>query len=146
MKIIKFKKLRDDFVVPKKATDNSACFDIYATSEIEFKVTPFNKYIHVYHLGFSTELPNGFHVKIYPRSSIRNKNCQLINSVGVIDQDYRGEWQVTFVSDSGFQPYDKGERIAQFEMVKTQDEILFEAVNDLSQTVRGEGGHGSTGQ
>lgn len=111
------------------------------------------------------------HLDLHTRSSVRNYNLLLANSVGVIDNDYRGEILVCFKYvfqpedfviqyeevEKGFKPlnllaginwtkiYRKGDKIAQLIAEKT-NECNYVFVSELTKTVRGEGGHGSTGQ
>jgi dUTP pyrophosphatase len=111
------------------------------------------------------------HVDLYPRSSVRKYNLVLANSIGIIDNDYRGEILVSFKYifqpedfviefeelEKGYKPtsllgginwtnvYRKGDKIAQLVAEKTNP-INFVFTAELTITARGEGGHGSTGQ
>ena len=111
------------------------------------------------------------HLDLHPRSSVRKYNLLLANSIGVIDNDYRGEILVCFKyifqpedfviqyeeGEKGFKPlnllaginwtkiYRKGDKIAQLIAEKT-NECNYVFVSELNKTVRGEGGHGSTGR
>jgi dUTP pyrophosphatase len=95
------------------------------------------------------EIPEGFVGLVFPRSSIRKTDLSLSNSVGVIDSGYRGEIQATFnqksLSKDGQILYGIGDRIMQI-MIIPYPPVQFIEVNELSDTLRGEGGFGSTGK
>jgi dUTP pyrophosphatase len=90
------------------------------------------------------EIPEGFMGLVFPRSSIRKTDLVLSNSVGVIDSGYRGEIQVTF-KKSGLNKYEIGDRGAQI-IIIPHPPVQFLEVKELSDTLRGEGGFGSTGK
>ena len=147
---IKFQRLHDDAVIPKYATPGSACVDLVAT-EVEYleedKVTV--------KFGFATEISEGYKVHLKPRSSFNHKDWIMQNSPGTIDADYRGEWMAKFQAipvgvNNGVLvyeefPYKKGDRVVQAE-VEVNIHMAFKEVQDLSETIRGTGGFGSTGQ
>lgn len=88
---IRFKKLTENAVKPKKAHPTDAGFDLVATSRV------FDKYGTVtYGTGLAVEIPEGYAGFIYPRSSIFKYDLALSNSVGVIDASYRGEIMAKF--------------------------------------------------
>ncbi len=134
---VKLKRLDPMAQLPKYAKLGDAAMDLVAVGvEIHDAFTQ-------YSLGFSIEIPDGYVGLIFPRSSISNiPNCSLANSVGVIDSGYRGEVSVRF---RGYVPYKLGERIAQL-MILPVPSIEFEEVSELSETVRGGGGYGSSGK
>ena len=96
--------------------------------------------------GMAMALPAGYEAQIRPRSGLAYKHgITCLNTPGTIDADYRGEVKVLLINhgDTAF-TINRGERIAQMVIAPiTQPE--FEAVTELSETVRGEGGFGSTG-
>jgi dUTP pyrophosphatase len=142
MLVVNFKKLHADAQLPVKGSEHAACYDVYATS-IEVNQNS----IATYGLGFATEIPYGWRGVIVPRSNISKHPWVLANSVGIVDSDYRGEWMVKFkcVSDEvKALPYAVGDRVAQIYFEKNVD-VAFAEVEELDQTVRGEGGFGSTG-
>lgn len=97
--------------------------------------------------GLFIELPEGFEAQVRPRSGLAYKHgITVLNSPGTIDADYRGEVKVLLInlSDADF-TVNHGERIAQIVVAK-HETILWEPVEVLSQTERGEGGYGSTGR
>ena len=137
---IKFKKLHQEAVEPKKATSGAAGFDM---KSVAVEAKPFG---WVYHTGIAIELPPGWTALAFPRSSVVKTGAMLGNSVGVIDSDYRGEIKFVFKNCSGsaLAPYVPGDRIGQLVIIPAPDIVLEEAV-ELSETARGEGDYGSTG-
>jgi dUTP pyrophosphatase len=98
-----------------------------------------------YRTGLAVEIPEGYVGLIFPRSSVRNKNLSLSNSVGVIDSGYRGEIMATF-NWRGMDKnhYQVGDRIMQL-MIIPYPQVEFEETDTLSDTERSVGGFGSTG-
>lgn len=135
--------------MPTKAHEADACFDLYApigARKGDFFWVPAHSSVMV-DLGFTTEIPEGYFAAVFPRSGtaskkhLRNSNC-----VGVIDAGYRGTWKVSLHNDSDQdQMVSYGDRIAQFCILPVLDTQLT-LVDDLSNTDRGEGGFGSSGQ
>jgi dUTP pyrophosphatase len=137
---VKIKRLHKDAVIPVYAKPGDAGLDLVATNIISF-----DKEQVVYGTGIAVEIPEGYVGLVFPRSSIRKYEQYLSNSVGVIDSGYRGEIQATF--NSRFYAdvkYKVGEKIAQL-IIMPYPHIDFEEVDKLSDTERGDGGHGSTG-
>jgi dUTP pyrophosphatase len=139
---VKIKKVHTDAVKPKYAKESDAGMDLVATSIIEntsFQIT--------YGLGIAMEIPDGMVGLVFPRSSIRNTELMLSNSVGVIDAGYRGELQATFNKLNGLDSiaYNVGDRIAQIIIVPHPIVQIVE-VDELSESKRGSGGFGSTGK
>jgi dUTP pyrophosphatase len=127
---------------PKFGKPGDAGADLVATS-VDFS----RKNQVVYGTGLAVEIPEGMVGLIFPRSSVRNYDLSMSNSVGVIDSGYRGEIIVTFnvlnlhtVENS----YQVGDRIAQLVIVPVPLTNYVE-VDELSETERGQDGHGSTG-
>ena len=98
-------------------------------------------------LGIAVEVPKGYALKIYPRSSMATRTpLRMANSVGIIDSDYRGEIAAIYENTADRDYLIKaGERIAQGEIVPVQ-KVRFRQVDKLTQTDRGDGGFGSTGR
>jgi dUTP pyrophosphatase len=97
--------------------------------------------------GLSIELPEGFEAQIRPRSGLALKNgITCLNSPGTIDADYRGEVKVILANLSR-EPFTiaRGDRIAQM-VVAPVTRVSWDEVSGLSETVRGQGGFGSTGK
>ena len=140
---VQFKKLVDQAVKPKFGKPGDAGADLVATS-LEWR-TPSQV---VYGTGIAVEIPEGMVGLVFPRSSVRNYDLVMSNSVGVIDSGYRGEVMVTFnvnhLDPNFAKLYEVGERIAQLVIVPVPL-IQYTEVTELSETERGDGGHGSTG-
>ena len=139
---VKIKRLNRDVVIPKYSKIGDAGLDLVATNIKEnttFQIT--------YGLGIALEIPEGFVGLVFPRSSIRNTELTLSNSVGVIDSGYRGELQATFKKTNGLDSisYNIGDRVCQI-LIIPYPQIEFTEVEELSNTERGEGGFGSTGK
>lgn len=138
---LKIKKL-DKKASITKAHPTDAGWDLAATSRY---LDEENGNI-VYGTGIAVEIRNGFVGLVFPRSSNANKTLLLSNSVGVIDSGYRGEIMVKFkITASEKQKiYEIGDRIAQLIVIHYPD-IMWEWVDELSETERGAGGYGSSG-
>jgi dUTP pyrophosphatase len=140
---VRIKKLNENAVIPSYAKSGDAGMDLVATSIISETDTQIT-----YGIGLALEIPNGFVGLIFPRSSVRKTRLMLSNCVGVVDSGYRGELQATFnkVNQNSIaeNDYKVGDRIAQI-MIIPHPPIEFDEVAELSDTERGEGGFGSTG-
>ena len=140
---VKIKKLNENAVIPTYASPYSAGADLYSAME-ETVIAPHATVL--IKTGLALELPVGFAGLIYARSGLASKRgLAPANKVGVIDCDYRGEVIVALHNHTDApQTVAKGERIAQ--LVITPYVVAdFEEADELSETVRGEGGFGSTG-
>lgn len=145
---VKIKKLHEDAVIPTYAHDTDAGLDLVATS-YEYKE---DIDCHVYGTGLAVEIPEGYVGLIYPRSSNRKTDAYMCNHVGVIDSGYRGEVMISFkLRDRNiesipqiFKPYEVGNKIAQL-IIIPYPKVHFVEVNELSDSDRGEQGHGSSG-
>lgn len=139
---VKVKKLDEKAVIPTYSVEGDACLDLTAISYRND-----DKDNHIYGTGLAFEIPKGYVGLVFPRSSNRKTFVYLTNSVGVIDSGYRGEVQVTYKSRDYNQvdmPYKIGDRIAQI-MILPYPKIEFIESDTLSETDRGEGGFGHTG-
>lgn len=97
--------------------------------------------------GLYLSLPQGFEAQIRPRSGLAiKKGITVLNSPGTIDADYRGEVCIILVNLST-EPFviEDGERIAQM-VIARHEQIVWEEVDVLDETVRGAGGFGHTGK
>jgi dUTP pyrophosphatase len=138
---VKIKKLHNNAVIPQYAKAGDAGMDLVATEVIDgygFSVT--------YGTGLAMEIPEGYVGLVFPRSSIRKYDLSLTNCVGVIDSGYRGEIQATFRKEAGIpsKRYEVGDKIAQM-IILPYPSIQFIETDELSDTDRGAGGFGSTG-
>jgi dUTP pyrophosphatase len=140
--VVKVKKLSDNAVIPSYSKVGDAGMDLTITREIEntsFSVS--------YGFGISMEIPKNFVGLVFPRSSVRNQDLLLSNCVGVIDSGYRGEIQATFKKTNGLDSikYKIGDRGAQI-IILPYPQVKMVESDELSDTERGTGGFGSTGQ
>ncbi len=166
---VKFKKLHENAISPSIGSPAAACWDLYALEDTLFK----GPEIKLVRTGWAVEPPLGYRFNMYVRSSTPlTKNFILANGVGIIDADYRGELFVQLLNIdvrqyvkkvlrgdgswggdqdawdyTTYNTIKKGDKIAQIELVQSTPASAFpiEYVEELSQTKRGEGGHGSTG-
>lgn len=142
---IKIKKLYSDAKIPTRATNGSAGMDLYA--RIDSPITLNKGETALIPTGISIELAsNEYGAFIFPRSGLAIKHgIGLLNSVGVIDSDYRGEICVGIINqiDKSYtiEPF---ERIAQMVIMPVALPNIIECDN-LNDTDRGTGGFGSTG-
>ncbi len=141
---IQFKKLLPTAQKPKFGKPGDAGADLVATS-VDFS----RENQVVYGTGLAVEIPEGMVGLVFPRSSVRNYDLAMSNSVGVIDSGYRGEVMVTFnVTEHDLDfvtKYNVGDRVAQL-VIMPVPLAQFVEVEELSETSRGTEGHGSTGK
>lgn len=153
--LIKVKKLHPDAILPKRASDGAACFDLCALASNDAVLDTTDPHevagglSLIVRTGLSFEIPDGYAMMIYSRSGHGFKSSiRLANCVGVIDSDYRGEVMVKLTSDAVYDaqpfPVKHGDRIAQA-MIIPVPTMNFVESTELSGTERGQGGFGSTG-
>ncbi len=142
---INIKKLDPRATIPTYGSEFSAGADLYAISDADITIEP-GKTVLV-HTGIALEIPAGYGGFIFARSGLASKKgLAPANKVGVIDADYRGEIMVALHNHSSVSAtVSAGERIAQLVIMPYLAAEFFE-VGELSETVRGEGGFGSTGR
>lgn len=141
---VNVKKLNEKAVIPSYGSEYAAGADLYACIDGELEIAP-----HATALiptGIAMELPVGYAGLIYARSGLATKKgLAPANKVGVVDCDYRGEVKVALHNHSeSAQTISAGERIAQL-VITPYLTAQFTHVDELSETVRGAGGFGSTG-
>ncbi len=138
------KKLNANATVPTYGSVFAAGADLYACEEGEVTIAPGET--KLIHTGIAMEIPEGLVGLIYARSGLASKRgLAPANKVGVIDSDYRGEVMVALHNHSAVsQTVAMGERIAQI-VFAPYYAAEFTVVDELSDTVRGAGGFGSTG-
>lgn len=147
---VKIKKLSENAVIPKKASELAGGWDVVVTEIIQE-----SEDFVICKLGFSLQPPKNYKVTLVPRSSLTKTNWIMQNSPGLGDPDYTGEYQYRFRSlPIGFShyklnypkfPYNIGDRIGQLYLEEII-QIEFEEVKELSESERGEGGFGSTNE
>ena len=136
---IKIKKIHEDAIIPKYAKDGDAGMDLTAVSATN------DDGVHItYHTGLAIEIPEGYVGLLFPRSSVYKTNMTLSNSVGVIDSGYRGEIMMKYAFKDNSALYKVGDRIGQI-VILPYPKIDFQEVSELTSTLRGAGGYGSTG-
>ena len=142
---IEFKKLREDATLPTRGSAYSAGYDLYAAIDEPITIAPHKT--EKIGTGLAFALPEETFAAIFARSGLATKEgLRPANCVGVCDSDYRGEYIVALHNDSEeTRTIEPQERIAQM-ILMSINPINFTEVNELSETDRGEGGFGSTGQ
>ena len=141
---VEIKKLNEKAIVPTYGTEFSAGADLYAIVDGLVTIEPGET--KMIGTGLAFAIPEGLVGLIFARSSLgTKKGLAPANKVGVIDSDYRGEVRVVLHNHSSVaQTIENGERIAQMAFVPYYA-AEFSVVDELSATLRGEGGFGSTG-
>lgn len=139
--LINIKKLQPHAMIPTKATDGSVGFDLYA---IDYAYDLDNDF-HEYGTGLIVEIPKGYVGLLFPRSSITKTGYVLGNSVGILDQDYRGEVKFRFKEiNPHLEKYEAGHRIGQLLITPCVNDLNF-IETSFDDTERGSGGFGSSG-
>jgi len=170
--MLKYYKLHNEVIDPHFATEGSACFDIYAyldkpvtvyrmenhkekrnaetiqwtdIEELQLSIAPADRVLVP--TGLIFDIPEGYSVRLHPRSSISlKKGLVMPNGEGIIDSDYYHETFVMLYNSSADEVRIKhGERIAQGELIKTLDYSLEESIIVPEQKTNRVGGFGSTG-
>ena len=141
---VAIKKLCPNAVIPAYGSEYAAGADLYACIDGELEIKPHSTV--VIPTGIALELPLGYAGLIYARSGLATKKgLAPANKVGVVDCDYRGEVKVALHNHSDIcQSVSSGERIAQL-VITPYITAAFTVADELSPTVRGAGGFGSTG-
>jgi dUTP pyrophosphatase len=131
--------------LPEYATDGSSGMDLRADlttpvllQSLERKLIP---------TGLFIELPNGYEAQVRPRSGLAIKQgITCLNAPGTIDADYRGEIKIVLINlSTEKQIINPGDRIAQL-VIQTVEKINWAQVTVLTETIRSDGGFGSTGK
>ncbi len=146
MEQLLIKKVRDNGKVPQRATEGSAGLDLCAA--IDAPITLKGGETALIPTGIAIALPNaGYGAFVFPRSGLAVKHgIGLLNSVGVIDSDYRGEIMVGVINQIDKEyTIESGERIAQM-VIMPVSTMPVKEVGELDETARGAGGFGSTGK
>ncbi len=142
---LKIERLEHNKFLPEYKTEGAAGMDLCAAIDEPVTLQPLER--KLIPTGIKIELEHGFEAQVRPRSGMSIKHgITLINCVGTIDEDYRGEVCVPIVNISNeaytIQPQ---ERIAQMVIAKTE-RAKIEVLSELTGTARGTGGFGSTGK
>ncbi len=144
MQKVNIKKLHKDAVIPTYGSKNAAGADLYACIDEAVEILPGET--KMIPTGLSMEIPIGYAGFIYARSGLASKRgLAPANKVGVVDSDYRGEFMVALHNHSNEkQSVEPKERIAQL-VIAPHLTVMFNEVEELTDTERGSGGFGSTG-
>ena len=143
--ILKIERLAHNKVLPEYKTDGAAGMDLCAAISEPVTLKPLER--KLIPTGLKIELEHGYEAQVRPRSGLSIKHgITLINCIGTIDEDYRGEGCIPMVNISN-EEYTilPDERIAQMVIAK-YEQAKIEVVTELTETSRGEGGFGSTGK
>jgi len=167
---LQFYKLFSSVKDPKRATEGSACFDLYSflpdnsavsvyithSEELEIRnrlvqnervqVNPNERVLIP--TGIIFDIPNGYSMRLYPRSGLALKQgLTLANNVGIIDSDYVEPVYMMIYNISGYQQFvTNGERICQAELVLEKQHVLLELDERPERKTDRDGGFGSTGK
>ena len=143
--IVRVKKLSDSARLPERGSEFAAGADLRALLDAPLTIQPGET--AMLPTGLAFEIPEGYVGLIFARSSLGTKRgLAPANKVGVIDSDYRGEVRVCLHNHSSQpQVIEPEERVAQMVIVPFLP-AQYEEAEELSDTVRGEGGFGSTGR
>ena len=139
------KKLNPSVQLPSYKTKGASGMDLMAYLEKPINLEPGESCLIP--TGLAVAFPKDYEIQIRPRSGLAVKNnISVLNTPGTIDSDYRGEIKVV-IFNHGDKEFivNNGDRIAQMILAPVK-KIELEETNDLPETVRGEGGFGSTGK
>ncbi len=142
---ILIKKTNKEVITPKYKTDGSSGVDLSAFLEKKVIIKPNSS--ELIPTGLQVAIPEELEIQIRPRSGLAAKeSIGVLNSPGTIDSDYRGELKI-ILFNHGKKNFiiNNGDRIAQMILVPIL-KMEFEEVDNLPDTVRGQGGFGSTGK
>ncbi len=145
MTVLKIERLENNNILPEYKTEGAAGMDLCAAISEPVTLKPLERTLIP--TGLKIELEHGYEAQIRPRSGMSIKHgITLINCVGTIDEDYRGEVCIPVVNLSNetytIQP---DERVAQM-IIARVEQAKIEVVTELTATARGAGGFGSTGK
>jgi len=137
------KKLHKNIILPEYKTDGSSGMDLMANVEETVKILPGEK--KIISTGIMVAIPEQYEIQLRPRSGLAAKNgISVLNTSGTIDSDYRGEIKVILINlGKDIFQINKNDRIAQM-IICPIIRVELKEVESLPETVRGEGGFGST--
>ena len=141
--ITRIRKLKENAILPQYQTAQAAGMDLHACLDEPVTLAPMER--RMIPTGLAIALPDGYEAQIRARSGLSIKHgVTMVNGIGTIDADYRGEIGV-LVINVGAEAFtiEPDMRIAQM-VVARYDRVLWEEVDELDDTARGEGGFGST--
>lgn len=144
MVLVKLKQLDPDLEIPRFAKPGDAGMDLRSSGDYEIAPAGGRQAVPT---GMAIALPPGFVAYVVPRSGLALRHgISLVNTPGVIDSGYRGELKVIMINTDPTESFSikRGDRIAQM-VVQRFEDVTFELVDDLEDSVRGVGGFGSSG-
>ena len=145
---IQIKKIFDDANIPTRGSEDAAGYDLYAYKPGDREATYIEPHsTKMIHTGIACAIPRGYFGAVFARSGLAKKHgLRPANCVGVVDADYRGEIMAALHNDTEEgQVVFHGDRIAQL-VIMPYLPVEFTEVDELPETVRGDGGFGSTGK
>ena len=140
---VPIRKLDKELPLPIYAHDGDAGIDLVTTET--FRLMPLER--RLVPTGIAMAIPYGYVGLVHPRSGLANeKGVSIVNAPGTVDAGYRGEIKVNLINldYNRSVSFKRGDRIAQMVFQKVE-QVQFEEVNELPESVRGVNGHGSTG-
>ena len=142
---INIKRLTETAVLPERGSAYAAGYDLFADIQETVVIKPHET--KMIGTGLAMEIPEGYFGGVFARSGLSAKEgLRPANCVGVVDADYRGEVKVALHNDGEVvREIRPGQKIAQLVVVPFLS-VEFDEVKELSETVRGVGGFGSTGE
>lgn len=142
---INIKRLTETAILPERGSAYAAGYDLFADVAENVEIQPHET--KMIGTGLAMEIPEGYFGGIFARSGLSSKEgLRPANCVGVVDADYRGEVKVALHNDGEVvREIKAGQKIAQLVVVPFLG-VEFDEVKELSETVRGVGGFGSTGK
>ena len=142
---VNIKKLTDTAILPERGSAYAAGYDLFADIKEDVVIKPHETFLVP--TGLAMEIPEGYWGGIFARSGLSAKEgLRPANCVGVVDADYRGPVCVALHNDGEVvRTVTPGQKIAQL-VVAPFLTVEFDEVEELSDTVRGVGGFGSTGK
>jgi dUTP pyrophosphatase len=141
--LIRVRRVHDDALLPAYAHPGDAGADL--TTTVDVRLEPGERALVP--TGISIALPDGYVGLVHPRSGLAARcGLSIVNTPGTVDAGYRGELKVMLINLDPREPIvlERGDRIAQL-VVQRVERAAFVEVDELPGSVRGDGGHGSTG-
>jgi len=141
---VKVLKFNEKVILPSYQTDQAAGMDLSACIDSSIILNPMDRCLVP--TGLAIELPIGYEIQIRARSSLALKyGITMANGIGTIDSDYRGEISIILIN-LGKESFtiEPDMRIAQM-IVAKHEHVVWDEVTELNETLRGQGGFGSTG-
>lgn len=144
---LQIKKLNNNAKNPIYGSEYAAGMDLFSSNEEPIIIEPQTRKIIPTGLSISYDDPN-YYMRIAPRSGLSVKNSIDVGA-GVIDYDYRGEIKIVLINNHKNESFQVNRHMKIAQMIPTMSlstkNVIFEEVNELEDTHRGEGGFGSSG-